>query len=126
MGMLNHIEQDKQLFTFLQGIQAKYPFEREFFATDEEFVSSHLLCDALDVFFKKSSLKLPKQLKALDIGAGPWHYAPALYSFLSNYQGSNEANLEGIDIQGKHYEKEIRQRINSPHIHYHSKDIFAM
>jgi hypothetical protein len=112
--------------TYLDSLTAHYPLKPSEFASKEEFVSSLLLIDLLESFFKTSKLILPRPIKALDIGAGPWHYAPALHSFLANYKGKRGAELHGIDIQGKHHQEGIKKRITNKDIRYHSKDLFSL
>jgi SAM-dependent methyltransferase len=67
------------------------------------FLENLYLLDALDSFLKKQSLpQRPSdtQWKALDIGTGPWEYAPALMGFFSHWRGARPIQLTGLEVDG--------------------------
>ncbi len=111
---------------YTKRIQEAYPLNQEEFHSNEERLSSLLLIDLLESFFKASKINVPSSIKALDIGAGPWHYAPAVHSFLAHFKTKRKVELHGIDIQGLHHQQSIKERIKNNDIHYHTKDIFAL
>jgi SAM-dependent methyltransferase len=65
----------------------------------EDELSSRLLLSLLEEFFSKAHIVLPRYVKAIDIGAGKWHYAEPLYNFLSTYHGNRTVELRGIDTK---------------------------
>ena len=97
------ITRDVSFREFRKRIEEKYGIEDndEKFPRYKDYVSSILMVDALEKALDSTGIEFHEDLSLLDVGAGDWHYANALYDFFSQ-RNKGKVHMTRIDALKKH------------------------
>jgi hypothetical protein len=122
----NTLLKKPDLIKFAIDLSTKFDLPPNPLLSNEEYLSSLLLIDAIDTFLSKAKVTLPSTLNVLDAGAGQWEYALPLYDYLCGKHRLCDVELHGIDIQGKQWQKDIVKKVKDHNIHYHAGDFMQL
>ncbi len=81
-------------------------------ASKRVYLENLYLLDALDGFLAEEPLppSAAPSWQTLDVGTGPWEYAPSLLAFLSRWKGKRPVTLTGLEVDGHLLYPDFRSR----------------